>query len=64
MIKGLGTNANIFQNNSSGSSRAKESTQTAEQKATRIEQLKAAIDKGEYQVNLDKLAQKMAEEIS
>ncbi len=64
MIKGVGNNSNIYHNNSSGSSRSKESTQTAEQKASKVEQLKAAIENGEYKVDLDKLARKMAEDLS
>lgn len=64
MIRGLGSqNANIY-NNNSGSAKSKEATSTSEQKETRVEQLKAAIEDGEYKVDLDKLAKKMAEDLS
>lgn len=64
MIRNVpGQNAgSVYQNNSQGSPKTKEASSTQEQKApSKVEALKAAIDSGEYKVDLDKLAHKMAE---
>ncbi len=39
------------------------SVSTKEDGATKVEQLKAAIEAGEYKLDLSKLAQKMADEL-
>lgn len=65
MIGGIGNrNAGTVFNNSSGTQKNKETSATNEQKETRVDQLRTAIEKGEYKVDLDKLARKMAEDLS
>jgi len=64
MIRGVGNQSNIYQNNNNGNTKSKAAQTASEQKADRLEELKASIDKGEYKVNLDKLAEKMAKELS
>ena len=64
MIRNVGNQANIYQNNNNGNSKTKEAQTTNNQKADRLEELKASIENGEYKVDLDKLAQKMAKELS
>ena len=60
-----GQNAGSIYQNSQGSPKAKEASSTQEQKApSKVEALKAAINSGEYKVDLDKLAHKMAEALS
>ncbi len=66
MIRGIGSQGaqNIF-NNSSGSQKTKEtSSNQSEAKLSKVEQIKASIESGEYKVDLDKLARKMAEDLS
>jgi anti-sigma28 factor (negative regulator of flagellin synthesis) len=63
MIRSVGNQSNIYQNNNNGN--AKKAAQTAnEEKMSRLEELKASIDNGEYKVDLDKLAEKMAQDLS
>ena len=62
MIRSVGSQANIYQNNNN--SKTKEAQNSSDQKMSRIEELKASIENGEYKVNLDKLAQKMAKDLS
>ena len=63
MIRSVGSQSNIYQNNNNGN--AKKAEQTAnEEKMGRLEELKASIENGEYKVDLDKLAQKMAQDLS
>jgi len=64
MIRGVGNQSNIYQNNNNGSSKAKTAQAAKEQESSRLEELKASIENGEYKVDLDKLAQKMAKELS
>lgn len=64
MIRGVGNQSNIYQNNNNGSSKAKAAQAEKEQVASRLEELKASIENGEYKVDLDKLAQKMAKDLS
>ena len=64
MIRGVGSQANIYQNNNNGSQKTKNEATNSEQKASRLEALKASIENGEYKVDLDALAEKMAKEIS
>lgn len=66
MIRGIGSqNAHNVLNNSSGSQKSKEtSSNQSEAKLSKAEQIKASIDSGEYKVDLDKLARKMAEDLS
>ena len=62
MIRGVGSQANIYQNNNN--SKTKEAQSSSDHKLSRVEELKASIENGEYKVDLDKLAQKMAKELS
>jgi anti-sigma28 factor (negative regulator of flagellin synthesis) len=63
MIRGVGNQSNIYQNNNNAN--AKKAAQTAnEEKMSRLEELKTSIENGEYKVDLDKLAQKMAQDLS
>ncbi len=62
MIRSVGSQANIYQNNNN--SKTKEAQSSSDQKLSRIEELKASIENGEYKVDLDKLAQKMAKDLS
>ena len=62
MIRSVGSQANIYQNNNN--SKTKEAQNSSDQKLSRIEELKASIENGEYKVDLDKLAQKMAKDLS
>jgi anti-sigma28 factor (negative regulator of flagellin synthesis) len=64
MIRGVGSQANIYQNNNNGSQKTKNEATSNEQKASRLEALKASIENGEYKVDLDALAEKMAKELS
>jgi len=64
MIRSVGNQSNIYQNNNNGSSKAKNAQATSEQKTDRLQELKASIENGEYKVDLDKLAQKMAKDLS
>ena len=63
MIRGVGNQSNIYQNNNN--TNAKKAAEAAnEEKMGRLEELKASIENGEYKVNLDKLAEKMAQDLS
>lgn len=62
MIRSVGSQANIYQNNNN--SKTKEAQNSSDQKLSRMEELKASIENGEYKVDLDKLAQKMAKDLS
>ena len=64
MIRGVGSQANIYQNNNNGSQKTKNEATSSEQKASRLEALKASIENGEYKVDLDALAEKMAKDLS
>ena len=65
MIRGLGTqNNNVYQNTNTSSQKTKNETASTEQKASRLEALKASIENGEYIVDLDALAEKMAKDLS
>jgi len=64
MIRNVGSQTNIYQNNNNGSNKTKEAQTTNNQKTDRLEELKASIENGEYKVDLDKLAQKMAKDLS
>jgi len=64
MIRGVGNQSNIYQNNNNASSKAKTAQAAKDQESSRLEELKASIENGEYKVDLDKLAQKMAKELS
>lgn len=63
MIRSVGNQSNIYQNNNNGNT--KKAAQAAnEEKMGRLEEIKASIENGEYKVDLDKLAQKMAQDLS
>ena len=64
MIRNVGSQPNIYQNNNNGSNKTKAAETTNDQETSRLEELKAAIENGEYKVDLDKLAQKMAKDLS
>lgn len=65
MIRGLGTqNNNVYQNTNNSSQKTKNEAASTEQKASKLEALKASIENGEYKVDLDALAEKMAKELS
>ena len=64
MIRSVGNQSNIYQNNNNASSKAKTAQAAKDQESSRLEELKASIENGEYKVDLDKLAQKMAKELS
>ena len=66
MIRNVGghSGGNVY--NNTGNAKSKESdTATSENKASsKLESLKAAIESGEYKVDLEALAKKMAEDLS
>lgn len=64
MIRNVGSQTNIYQNNNNGNSKTRASETKNDQESGRLEELKAAIENGEYKVDLDKLAQKMAKDLS
>lgn len=63
MIRGVGNQSNIYQNNNNNNAK-KAAAAANEEKMDRLEQLKASIENGEYKVDLDKLAKKMAQDLS
>ncbi len=63
MIRGVGNQSNIYQNNNNNSTKKAESSAN-EEKMDRLAELKASIENGEYKVDLDKLARKMAQDLS
>ena len=63
MIRSVGNQSNIYQNNNNANTK-KTASAANEEKIDRLEQLKASIENGEYKVDLDKLAKKMAQDLS
>ena len=63
MIRGLGSQNSVYQNNNN-SQKTKNATTSSEQKASRLEEIKASIANGQYKVDLDALARKIAQDIS
>lgn len=67
MIRNVGgqSGGNVY-NNNTGSAKSKESASSTEENRAsgKLESLKAAIENGEYKVDLESLAKKMAEDLS
>ncbi len=67
MIRNVGghSGGNVY-NNNTGSAKSKESENTTQESkaSSKLESLKAAIENGEYKVDLEALAKKMAEDLS
>lgn len=68
MIRNVGgqSGTNVYNNNTGGAGKSEKSTSSStESKASsKLESLKEAIDNGEYRVDLEALAKKMAEDLS